>query len=83
MLEDLVNYEKSRENYPWLIRDHDRDISYDPNRSSRSRPLASLAEDPDIASQSDRSAKSSEDLERHPIPEPLLLPQDEDPDLVS
>ncbi len=83
MLEDLVNYEKSRENYPWLIRDHDRDISYDPNRSSRLRPLASLAEDPDIASQSDRSAKSSEDLEGHPIPEPLLLPQDEDPDVVS
>ncbi|KAI7771134.1 hypothetical protein LZL87_013205 [Fusarium oxysporum] len=83
MLEDLVNYEKSRENYPWLIRDHDRDISYDSNRSSRPRPMASLAEDPDVASQSDQSAKSSEDLERRPVPEPLLLPQDEDPNLVT
>ncbi|KAF5658602.1 multidrug resistant protein [Fusarium circinatum] len=83
MLEDLANYEKSRENYPWLIRDLDHDISYDSNRSSRPKPLASLAEDPDVASQSDRCAKSSEDLERHPIPEPLLLPQDEDPNLVT
>ncbi|KAF5562240.1 multidrug resistant protein [Fusarium phyllophilum] len=83
MLEDLANYEKSRENYPWLIRDHDRDISYDSNRSSRPRPLPSLAEDPDVASQSDQSAKSSEDLERHPVPEPLLLPEDEDPNLVT
>jgi hypothetical protein len=83
MLEDLVNYEKSRENYPWLIRDHDQDTSYDSNRSSRPRPLASLAEDPDAVSQSDQSRKSSEDLERHPAPEPLLLPQDEDPNLVS
>lgn len=83
MLEDLVNYEKSRENYPWLIRDHDQDTSYDSNRSGRPRPLASLAEDPDVVSQSDQSRKSSEDLERHPVPEPLLLPQDEDPNLVS
>ncbi|EGU84460.1 hypothetical protein FOXB_05015 [Fusarium oxysporum f. sp. conglutinans Fo5176] len=83
MLEDLVNYEKSRENYPWLIRDHDQDTSYDSNRSGRPRPLASLAEDPDVVSQSDQSRKSSEDLERHPVPEPLLLPQDEDPSLVT
>ncbi|EWY94895.1 hypothetical protein FOMG_11447 [Fusarium oxysporum f. sp. melonis 26406] len=83
MLEDLVNYEKSRENYPWLIRNHDQDTSYDSNRSSRPRPLASLAEDPDVVSQSDQSRKSSEDLERHPVPEPLLLPQDEDPNLLG
>ncbi|EXL40211.1 hypothetical protein FOCG_17202 [Fusarium oxysporum f. sp. radicis-lycopersici 26381] len=83
MLEDLVNYEKSRENYPWLIRDHDQDTSYDLNRSGRPRPLASLAEDPDVVSQSDQSRKSSEDMERHPVPEPLLLPQDEDPNLVT
>ncbi|KAG5761438.1 hypothetical protein H9Q72_010467 [Fusarium xylarioides] len=83
MLEDLANYEKSCENYPWLIRDHDRDISYDSSRSSRPRPLPSLAEDPDVASQSDQSTKSSEDLERHPVPEPLLLPEDEDPNLVT
>ncbi|EXL68252.1 hypothetical protein FOPG_15674 [Fusarium oxysporum f. sp. conglutinans race 2 54008] len=83
MLEDLVNYEKSRENYPWLIRDHDQDTSYDSNRSGRPRPLASLAEDPDVVSQSDQSRKSSEDLERHPVPEPLLLPQDEDPSLLG
>ncbi|KNB02985.1 hypothetical protein FOXG_05602 [Fusarium oxysporum f. sp. lycopersici 4287] len=83
MLEDLVNYEKSRENYPWLIRNHDQDTSYDSNRSSRPRPLASLAEDPDVVSQSDQSRKSSEDLERHPAPEPLLLPQDEDPNLLG
>ncbi|EXA31811.1 hypothetical protein FOVG_16953 [Fusarium oxysporum f. sp. pisi HDV247] len=83
MLEDLVNYEKSRENYPWLIRDHDQDTSHDSNRSGRPRPLASLAEDPDVVSQSDQSRKSSEDLERHPVPEPLLLPQDEDPNLLG
>ncbi|KAF9772760.1 hypothetical protein IL306_009517 [Fusarium sp. DS 682] len=83
MLEDLVNYEKSRENYPWLMRGHDQEESYDSNPSSRSRPLASLAEDPDVVSQSDQSTKSSNDLENQPAPEPFLAPQDEDPDLVT
>jgi hypothetical protein len=83
MLEDLANYEKSRENYPWLIRDHGQDGVYDSSPASRPRPLSSLAEDPDVVSQSDQSTKTSEDLENQSVPEPLLLSQDEDPNLVS
>ncbi|KAJ4128959.1 hypothetical protein NW768_007484 [Fusarium equiseti] len=83
MLEGLTNYEKSRQNYPWLARDGMEDGLYDPATCRRSRPLSLLAEDPDAASQSDQSVRCTDDLEEQSAPGPLLDPQGRDPNLVT
>jgi hypothetical protein len=82
MLEGLTNYEKSRQNYPWLEHDTE-DGLYDPATCRRSRPLSLLAEVPDAASQSDQSIRCTDNLEEQSAPGPLLEPQSRDPNLVS
>ncbi|RFN54305.1 hypothetical protein FIE12Z_1431 [Fusarium flagelliforme] len=82
MLEGLTNYEKSRQNYPWL--EHDlEDGLHDPATCRRSRPLSLLAEVPDAVSQSDQSIRCTDDLEEQSAPGPLLEPQSRDPNLVT
>ena len=83
MLEGLTNYEKSRQNYPWLANDGMDDGLYDPATSRRSRPLSLLAEIPDAASQCDQSITCIDDLEEQLPPEPLLDSQGRDSNLVS
>ena len=83
MLEGLTNYEKSRQNYPWLADDGADDGLYDPATCRRSRPLSLLAEIPDAASQYDQSITCTDFLEAPLPPEPLLDSQGRDPNIVS
>lgn len=83
MLDGLTNYDKSRRNYPWLANDDMEEGLYETQTSRHSRRLSLLAEVPDTVSQSDRSIKSTDDLEEQSAPGPLLEPQDGDPNLVS
>lgn len=82
-LEGLTDYEKSRQDYPWLAHDVIDDRRYNSSASSRPRPLSSLMEVPDAMSQSDQSAESVGDIEEQLVPEDVVESDDEDPDLVS
>lgn len=82
-LEGLTNYEKSRQDYPWLVHDVIDDRRCNSSASSRPRPLSSLIEAPDAMSQSDQTADSVGDVEEQLVPEGIVESDDEDPDLVS
>lgn len=82
-LEGLTNYEKSRQDYPWLVHDVIDDRRYNSSTSGRLRPLSSLIEAPDAMSLSDQTADSVGDIEEQLVPEDAVESDDEDPDLVS
>ncbi|KAI6760398.1 hypothetical protein HG530_009258 [Fusarium avenaceum] len=82
-LEGLTNYEKSRQDYPWLVHDVIDDRRYNSSASSRPRPLSSLIEAPDAMSLSDQTADSVGDIEEQLVPEGAVESDDEDPDLVT
>jgi hypothetical protein len=81
-LEGLTNYEKSRQDYPWLVHDVIDDRRYNSSASSRPRPLSSLIEVPDAMSQSDLSVESVGDVEEQLVPEYVVESEDEDPNIV-
>ncbi|KAG8353892.1 Efflux pump vrtL [Fusarium venenatum] len=83
MLEGSSSYDTSRQNYPWLANDGTGQGLYESVTAGCSRPLSLLAEVPDVVSQSDRSIKSTDDLEQQSALGPLPGRHDEDPNLVT